>query len=136
MTARRTLPGVKGDAVPAASPTSGTVAIKAFNRIANAWRLSRSERQRLLAISERTADRWRDPAKADPNRDQFERISYVLGIYAGLSAIFENAPFAVEWVRRPNTDFGEATPLDRMLAGNVGDLAYVRAYIDAWRAGW
>lgn len=117
-------------------PTAGPVALKAFNRIADAWKLTRAERQRLLAISDRTGDRWRDPKKAGPTRDQLERVSYVLGIHAGLAAIFEGSPLAVEWVRHKNLDFGDAAPLDRMLAGNVGDLAFVRAYVDAWRAGW
>jgi uncharacterized protein (DUF2384 family) len=120
----------------AAAPTAGSVAVKAFNRIADAWGLTRSERRTLLAISERTADRWKDPAKAEPTRDQLERISYVVGIFGGLASIFENAPLAREWVRRENADFGARRPLDRMLAGNVGDLAFVRAYVDAWRAGW
>jgi uncharacterized protein (DUF2384 family) len=118
------------------SPDAGTVAVKAFGRIADAWKLTREERRTLLAISDRTADRWRDPGKANPSRDQLERISYLLGIYAGLAAIFENAPLATEWVRRPNVDFGGTTPLARMLGGNVGDLADVRRYVDAWRAGW
>jgi hypothetical protein len=117
-------------------PAPGRVAVKAFNRIADAWKLTRPERRQLLAISDRTADRWRDPAKAGPTRDQLERVSYILGIHAGLAAIFEDAPLALEWVRRNNLDFGGASPLDRMLGGNVGDLAFVRAYIDAWRAGW
>jgi uncharacterized protein (DUF2384 family) len=120
----------------AAALTTGSVAVKAFNRIADAWKLTRAERRTLLAISERTADRWKDPAKADPSRDQIERISYMVGIFGGLASIFENAPFAQEWIRRENADFGGRRPLDRMLAGNVGDLAFVRAYVDAWRAGW
>lgn len=115
---------------------TGSVALKAFNRIADAWHLSRPERRQLLAISDRTADRWRDPAKAGPTRDQLERVSYILGIYTGLAAIFESSPLSIEWVRRDNVDFGGGSPLARMLAGNVGDLAFVRAYVDAWRAGW
>ena len=117
-------------------PATGPVALKAFNRIADAWNLNRPERRLLLAISDRTADRWRDPAKAAPTRDQLERVSYILGIHTGLAAIFEGAPLALEWVRRNNLDFGGGSPLDRMLGGNVGDLAFVRAYVDAWRAGW
>jgi len=62
-------------------------------------------------------------------------VSYVLGIYGGLHAILGESPFADEWVRRPNGDFGDATLLDRMLAGNVGDLASVRSYVEAWRVG-
>ena len=60
----------------------------------------------------------------------------MVGIFGGLASIFENAPFALEWVRRENVDFGAGVHFDRMLAGNVGDLAFVRAYVDAWRAGW
>jgi uncharacterized protein (DUF2384 family) len=112
------------------------VGVAAFQRIADAWKLTRSERRMLLAVSERTVDRWRDATKARPSRDQLERISYLVGIYGGLAAIFGDASVATAWVRRPNADFGGATPLARMLAGNVGDLAEVRRYVDAWRAGW
>jgi hypothetical protein len=38
-------------------------------------------------------------------------------------------------VQQPNADFGEQSPLERMLAGNVRDLADVRRYVDAWRDG-
>ena len=40
------------------------------------------------------------------------------------------------WVKRPNAFFGGQTPLERMAAGDVTDLAAVRAYIDAARAPW
>jgi hypothetical protein len=112
-------------------------AIRGFFRIADTWLLSRKDRATLLATSERSIDRWsHDAASASLTRDQLERISYVLGIYGGLHAILGESPFANEWVRRPNGDFGDAAPLDRMLAGNVGDLADVRRYVDAWRVGW
>ena len=120
---------------PARSSTAG--ALRAFFRIGDAWGLDRRQRATLLASSERSVDRWKaDATSAELTRDQLERISYVLGIYGGLHAILGESPFADEWVRRPNGDFGDTPPLDRMLAGNVGDLAFVRSYIDAWRVGW
>jgi hypothetical protein len=64
--------------------------------------------------------------------DQLERISYVLAIDAGLHAIFGSDAFADEWIRRRNKDFGDSSPLNRLL---VGDFAFVCSYIDAWRAG-
>lgn len=121
--------------LPVRSKIAG--ALRAFFRIGDAWGLDRRQRATLLASSERSVDRWKsDAASAELTRDQLERVSYVLGIYGGLHAILGESPFADEWVRRPNGDFGEAPPLDRMLAGNVGDLAFVRSYIDAWRVGW
>ena len=69
-------------------------------------------------------------------RDQVERLSHVIGIYGGLHAILGESPLADDWVRRPNVDFGNAAPLDRMLAGNVGDLVDVSRYVEGWRVGW
>ncbi len=119
----------------ARSQTAG--ALRGFFRIVDLWGLGRGERATLLAASPRSIDRWKlDAASADLTRDQIERISYVVGIYGGLHAILGESSLADEWVRRPNEDFGGARPLDRMLAGNVGDLAEVRRYVDAWRVGW
>lgn len=116
------------------SQTSG--ALRGFFRIAEIWGLNRAERATLLASSERSIDRWKSDADADLNRDQLERLSYVLGIYGGLHSILGESPLADEWIRRPNADFGGAPPLRRMLAGNVADLVDVRRYVDAWRIGW
>jgi uncharacterized protein (DUF2384 family) len=120
---------------PIRSSTSG--ALRGFFRIADAWRLDRGQRATLLATSERSIDRWRaDAGVADLARDQVERLSYVIGIYGGLHAILGESALADDWVWRPNADFGDAPPLDRMLAGNVADLVDVRRYVDAWRVGW
>lgn len=120
---------------PVRSRTAG--AIRGFFQIADRWGLGRTERATLLAASPRSIDRWRSDAdSAQLTRDQVERISYILGIYSGLHSILGESALADDWVRRPNTDFGGTRPLDRMLAGNVGDLAEVRRYVDAWRVGW
>ncbi len=112
-------------------------AIRGFFRLAQRWALSRAEKKALLGISDRSVDRWQsNPGAAEPTRDQLERISYVLGIYSTLHGILGESTLADEWVRRSNTDFGGGRPLDRMLAGNVGDLLEVRRYVDAWRTGW
>lgn len=123
-------------AVAAPQISQVAVALKAFNRIAERWTLNRKGRATLLATSTRSIDRWEaDPKSAELSRDQTERISYVLGIYSGLRTVLGDVDLADAWVRRPNLDFGGTPPLDRMLAGNVGDLAYVRTYVDRWVAG-
>jgi hypothetical protein len=112
-------------------------ALRAFFRIAKLWGLDRGQCAVVLATSERSINRWEaDADSADLSRDQVERISYVLGIYSGLHGVLGGSPFADQWVRRPNADFGDAAPLDRMLAGNVADLLDVRRYVDRWRMGW
>jgi hypothetical protein len=96
----------------------------------------RTSSEPLLAASLRSIARWeRDASPARLHRDQLERISYILGIFSGLHAILGDSPIADEWVRRSNVDFGGMPPIERMLMGNVGDLAYVRAYVDRWRSG-
>lgn len=112
------------------------IALKAFHRVADRWGLERKDRATLLAASMRSIARWeRDASPARLHRDQLERISYILAIFAGLRAILGDTSFADEWIRAPNLDFAGASPLVRMLMGNVGDLACVRAYVDRWRSG-
>jgi uncharacterized protein (DUF2384 family) len=112
------------------------VPLKAFHRVADRWGLDRKGRATLLAASTQSIARWeRHASSARLHRDQLERISYILGIFAGLHAILGENSFADEWVRRSNLDFGGRTPLERMLMGNVGDLFCVREYVDRWRSG-
>jgi uncharacterized protein (DUF2384 family) len=127
---------MKTTSLPATRPrdhSKAGVVLRAFSRIADAWSLGHAARATLLAASPRSVDRWKnDPSSAQLNRDQFERISYILGIYSGLHAILGESVLADDWVRRPNTDFSGRAPIDVMLAGNVGDLFEVRRYVDAW----
>lgn len=114
-------------------------AIRAFAGIAQAWKLSVDEQLILLGSPPRsTFFAWRKQAqKALLARDTLERISYLLGIYKALQILFPDPVMADRWVRRPNSapPFGGASALDRMLAGNVEDLAVVRRYLDATRGG-
>lgn len=85
----------------ATSPIFRTVALTAFQRLADRWNLDQNERATLLAASSRSIRRWgKDVAAADLNRDQKKRISYMLGIFAGLHAVLGETDLADEWVRR------------------------------------
>ncbi|GAC1433621.1 MAG: MbcA/ParS/Xre antitoxin family protein [Candidatus Velthaea sp.] len=120
---------------PSRSRSAG--AIRAYLRVADRWKLARGERATLLATSDRSIDRWTKRAdEVTLNRDQLERLSYILGIYGGLHAILGESSFAEAWVREPNRDFGGQPPIRRMLAGNVADLLDVRRYIERWQTGW
>jgi hypothetical protein len=104
--------------------------------VADRWGLDKCARCTLLAASARSIKRWEaNPPSVKLGRDRLERISYVLGIFTGLHTLFGEASLADEWILRSNLDFGGASPLDRMLGGNVADLAFVRMYVDRWSAG-
>ena len=123
---------------PAATPErdlSGP-ALRAFFRIAEAWKLG-ARQQRILLGSppESTFFKWKKEQQGNLPRDVLERISYVLGIYKSLQILFPDPARADAWISRPNSAplFQGQSALQRMLSGNVGDLFVVRQYLDAQR---
>lgn len=113
--------------------------LRSFARIADAWGLSVDEQLALLGQPPRsTFFAWRKhPEKAAVSRDTLERLSNILGIYKSLQILLPDAAAADGWVRQPNSaaPFGGGTALQRMLAGNVSDLNFVRRYLDGVRGG-
>jgi hypothetical protein len=113
--------------------------LRAFERIAAAWGLSVDEQLCLLGQPPRsTFFAWRKaPDKATLPRDVLERLSNLLGIYKSLQILLPDPVAADAWVRQPNSapPFGGRSALQRMLAGNVSDLNFVRRYLDGVRGG-
>jgi len=125
-------------ASPAARDLSSP-ALRAFFRIAAAWRLTAKQERILLGNPpESTFFKWKKDQAGNLSRDVLERISYVLGIYKALQILFPDPARADEWISRPNSApiFQGQSALQRMLSGNVGDLYVVRQYLDAERGGW
>ena len=93
----------------------------------------------LLGLSnEKTLYNWKNqPEKANLTRDLLERSSYILGIYKSLQILLPDPEIANQWLSIPNDNplFNGATPMDRLLAGQVADLAVVRQFLDAQRGG-
>jgi len=113
------------------STSEAAFALEAFRRISSRWKLSDNQQATLLGIPLNTMYRWyRKPESAKPDRDKLERISYIVGLLGGLAKVYGNNDNADAWLHRSNDDFGGRAPLERMLDGNVGDLAEVRAYVD------
>lgn len=109
-------------------------ALRTFFRIADAWGLKEPEQMRLLGLGSRsTFQSWKRGAVASIPKDALERISYVMGIYAGLQILLPKT--ADEWLRKPNKAplFGGQSALDRLMSGNVADLYVVRQYVDSQR---
>lgn len=103
------------------------------------WRLNGTQQMTLLGLgNEKTLYNWKSrPEKAKLTRDLLERASYILGIYKSLETLLPNQALADRWLATPNDNplFNGAAPLDRLLAGQVADLAAIRNFLDAERGG-
>jgi uncharacterized protein (DUF2384 family) len=112
-------------------------ALRGFFLIMEAWGISGEEARVLLgAPAERTYYAWRNGSGVRVPADTLRRIGYIAGIYKALQIVYADPQLADIWIKRPNKAFGDQSPLDRMLGGDVVDLAAVRTYLDAARAPW
>ena len=122
--------------VPAEQVQAG---LRAFYRIVEKWRLSNEEAMVLLGQPTRaTYFNWKrgDVSKATRSLDLASRLSYVIGIFKSLEIIYQEPELADRWVAAPNLAFGGQSALDRMMGGQMTDLAAVRDYLDSVRGGW
>ena len=112
-------------------------ALEGFFGVMERWGVE-NETARILLGSPagRTFYEWKAGKAKRVPLDTLRRIGYVAGIYKALEIVYSNAALADGWVKRPNKYFGDQTPLERMAAGDIVDLAAVRSYIDAARAPW
>ncbi len=113
------------------------LAMQGFFGIMSRWGVSNQTARAILGVPpERTYFEWKKGKVARVSHDTLRRIGYIAGIWKALEIIYSNPELADSWVNRPNKAFGNQTPLARMAAGDVTDLAVVREYVDAARAPW
>jgi uncharacterized protein (DUF2384 family) len=113
------------------------LALKGFFGIMSLWGVDNVTARVLLGSPpERTFFEWKRGRAGRLPEDTLRRIGYVAGIWKALAIIYSDSGLADGWVKRPSRHFGGQTPLQRMAAGDVTDLAAVRAYLDAARAPW
>ena len=114
--------------------------LRTFFRIAEAWRLTIAEQQKLLGgVAKQTVYNWKArPQEARLTSDQLDRISYVLGIYKALNILFTRPEQADTWLRRENSapPFGGRPAADLVFSGRMEDLMRVRRYLDGVRSVW
>jgi uncharacterized protein (DUF2384 family) len=111
--------------------------LKGFFGIMARWGADNAVMRAILGQpAERTFFDWKKGRVARLPNDTLRRIGYVAGIWKALQIVYSDPQLADSWVNRPNRAFGDQTPLARMAAGDVTDLAAVRDYIDAARSPW
>lgn len=110
----------------------GPPALRAFFGLARAWALTEGEQVRLLGVTSSTLNDWKLGCTSTVGRDTIERVSYLLGIFRAINILLPDQDRADAWMRAPNSAplFGGRSALDRMTAGNVGDLYVVRKYLE------
>ncbi|MBM4265088.1 MAG: DUF2384 domain-containing protein [Deltaproteobacteria bacterium] len=118
------------------SPDRLATGMRAFFRIMDAWGVDNDAARILLGRPSRaTFFLWKKGQVRGAPHDTLQRISYVLGIYKALQLLFPSPAQADAWVKKENDLLGGQTALARMCAGDVTDLAAVRALLDAARGG-
>jgi hypothetical protein len=121
---------------PTPPPDHNVVAVgmEAFFSIMEKWGLEYEQVRTLLGQpGKSTYYEWKkgNVREVVHGMDLATRISYVLGIFKALETIYEDPVLADAWIKEPNDAFGGQSALDRMLAGQITDLACVREYIDS-----
>jgi hypothetical protein len=106
-------------------------ALELFFAIAGKLGTSEADQAMLLGVSRRTVRSYRYRRSLPNARDMLERISHVTTIWLGLTLLLQTETNVVCWLRSPNEKYCGASPLERMLAGNVSDLVDVRYDVEA-----
>lgn len=113
--------------------------LRAFFEIKKKWGLTNDQAMVLLgAPPKSTYFKWQggNPPRTGPLLDLATRLSYVLGIFKALEILYQQSDLADKWISKPNLAFGGESALDRMMGGQITDLAEVRDYLDSVRGGW
>jgi hypothetical protein len=120
-------------------PDMVAAGLRAFFNIAKLWDLNNDQAMVLLGQpSKATFHKWKrgDVSGSARQFDLATRLSLVVGIFKALEMLYQRPELADRWVTSSNLAFGGESALDRMMAGQITDLAYVRDYLDSVRGGW
>lgn len=116
--------------------------LRTFARIVGKWDIAASDAMALLGVDSRSTyydllKRARESKEVKGlSKDQLDRLSYLLGIYAATRVLFPHSEQSRnEWVSRVNTArlFGGRSPIEIMRSGMIG-LYQTFAHLVAARA--
>ncbi len=140
------MPGSTQLKPPRAAPISDNAqagaGLRTFARIVDKWSLPAADAMALLGVDSRSTyyellKRARETKEVKGlSRDQLDRLSYLLGIYAAVRVLFPHSEESRnEWVSRTNTAplFGGRSPIEIMRSGMIG-LYQTFAHLVAARA--
>ena len=109
------------------------VAAKAYARAVEAWELTDSDAEKILAVDHRT---WKQIKSRTWNglfnQEQLTRIGAVIGLYDALHSYFDDN-LADRWVTLPHKGemFSGRKPVEVMIEGGLPMMKETRDYVDA-----
>ena len=111
--------------------------LKLFFALSEKWSLTREDQLILLGQNSRsTLNNWERKIGNNEDislrSDTLERLSLIAGIRKGVELLYPQNRWD-DYMREPNTEFGDVSLLDVMLKGTVGALYDARRYLDASR---
>ena len=116
--------------------------LRTFARIVDKWSVPASDAMALLGVDSRSTyydllKRARESKEVKGlSKDQLDRLSYLLGIYAAIRVLFPHSEESRnQWISRSNTAplFGGRSPIEIMRSGMIG-LYQTFAHLSAARA--
>ena len=123
--------------------SKSAIALKVANTILSKWKCSKEQKVLLLGMKKSALyQKLREAENKNPinlDRDQLDRVSYILNIHQALKMTFSNNENIYGFVNMPNKNpyFNGKTPLEIMSAGSLPSLYEVYNRIDALRnGGW
>jgi hypothetical protein len=98
------------------------------------WQLETVEQLHLLGLSPNSRSalsRYRKGGALSNNRDLLDRAGLLLGIHKSLRMFFpSDRKLAYAWMKTPNKEFRENTPVEVVVEYGFEGLLMVRAYLD------
>ena len=129
-------------AKPVSEPAQAGAGLRTFARIADKWKLSTRDAMALLGVESRSTyydllRRARESKEVKGlNKDQLDRLSYLLGIYEAIRVLFPHSEETRDaWVASANTApmFAGHSPLEVMRSSMIG-LYQTFAHLTSARA--
>jgi hypothetical protein len=129
-------------ATPVGEPAQAGAGLRTFARIVDKWKISARDAMALLGVDSRSTyyellKRARESKEVKGlNRDQLDRLSYLLGIYEAIRVLFPHSEETRDaWVSSANTApmFAGRSPLEVMRSSMIG-LYQTFAHLTSARA--
>ena len=98
------------------------------------WQLSTAEQLSLLGLdtnSRTTLLRYRKGQPLADHRDLLDRVGHLMAIHKTLRSLFpDNIDLAHQWMRQPNRDLGQQTPVALVQQMGFPGLLLLRTYLE------
>jgi uncharacterized protein (DUF2384 family) len=105
--------------------------VQVLKKIAEEWALSTEELAALLAYSDsqHVSDLFAGRISLR-EQDREDRVRLLYQCYRVISQIFAESSCQADWVRAPNPDLGDRSPLELMIKNRIPGMIVVRNLVD------